>query len=126
MVGQPHRQARYLATPGGSLTRKRRAPGPFGAGPGVSLFTATWADLAVSRVARIPGNRKCGFLEKGYIVRDTSAIEALNAPPTAIELRAELAHLRSGYDCGAVSDGVYAIIKAIEVELSWAQHEARR
>ena len=37
-------------------------------------------------------------------------------------LRAELAHLRARYDGGAVSPGVYAIIRGLELDLAWLEH----
>ena len=37
-------------------------------------------------------------------------------------LRAELASLRARYDFGAVSPGVYAIIRQLEIELAWHLH----
>jgi hypothetical protein len=44
----------------------------------------------------------------------------------AQHLRAELTLLRARYDSGAVSPGVYAIIRQLEIELSWYQHHQRR
>jgi hypothetical protein len=41
-------------------------------------------------------------------------------------LRAEFASLRARYDSGAVSPGVYAIIRQLEIELSWYQHQRRK
>jgi hypothetical protein len=40
-------------------------------------------------------------------------------------LRAELASLRARYDSGAVSPGVYAIIRQLEIELAWHEHSRR-
>jgi len=37
-------------------------------------------------------------------------------------LRGELAWLRSRYDDGKVSPAVFAVVKAIETELSWCAH----
>jgi hypothetical protein len=38
-------------------------------------------------------------------------------------LRAELHFLRSRYDHGAVSPAVYAVIRKIETEIGWHDHE---
>jgi hypothetical protein len=38
-------------------------------------------------------------------------------------LRAELRLLRCRYDSGAVSPGVYAVIRAMEIEIGWLEHE---
>ena len=41
-------------------------------------------------------------------------------------LRAELANLKTRYNSGAVAPGVYAIIRQLEIELSWYQHQRRK
>jgi hypothetical protein len=38
-------------------------------------------------------------------------------------LRDELEWLRAKYDSGAVSDGVFAVVKRLETEIAWRQHE---
>ena len=40
--------------------------------------------------------------------------------------REELQWLRSRYDSGAVSDAVYAMIRQLEIDLSWAQYERQQ
>jgi hypothetical protein len=42
------------------------------------------------------------------------------------ELCEQLAMLRARYDSGAVAPGIYAIIRAIETELSWIEHQKVR
>jgi hypothetical protein len=41
-------------------------------------------------------------------------------------LRSQLATLRVRYDSGAVSTAVYAVIRELEIELSWAEHRRVR
>jgi hypothetical protein len=43
---------------------------------------------------------------------------------TAAQLRTELAALRARYDNGAVQAAVYAVIRQLEIELTWAEHAA--
>jgi hypothetical protein len=43
---------------------------------------------------------------------------------TAAQLRTELAALRARYDSGAVQSAVYAVIRQLEIELTWAEHAA--
>jgi hypothetical protein len=38
-------------------------------------------------------------------------------------LRAQLAALRARYDDGAVSPAVYKVIRELEIELAWAEHQ---
>jgi hypothetical protein len=45
-------------------------------------------------------------------------------PSTAL-LRRDLALLRARYDTGATQPGVYAVIRALEVEIAWAEHGER-
>jgi hypothetical protein len=40
-------------------------------------------------------------------------------------LRSELASLRARYDNGAVSPDVYAIIRELETELAWHEHDSK-
>jgi hypothetical protein len=40
--------------------------------------------------------------------------------------REELGWLRSRYDCGAVSGTVFAVVKSLECEVSWLQHEQQQ
>ena len=47
-------------------------------------------------------------------------------PHSTVELRAELASLRARYDSGAVSPTVYSVIREIETELAWAEHDQVR
>ena len=49
--------------------------------------------------------------------------EALSAPSNPTKLREELAYLRCRYDTGAVSAGVYTVIKALEIEVAWLERE---
>ena len=37
--------------------------------------------------------------------------------------REELNWLRSRYDCGAISDTVFVVVKKLECEIAWLQHE---
>jgi hypothetical protein len=37
-------------------------------------------------------------------------------------LRSELAALRARYDDGAISPAVFAVIREIETDISWAEH----
>jgi hypothetical protein len=39
------------------------------------------------------------------------------------KLRAELRWLQSRYDDGKISPAVYAVLKKLESEISWRQHE---
>jgi hypothetical protein len=39
--------------------------------------------------------------------------------------RTELALLRAKYDSGAVSLGIYAVIKNLECEIAWLEHQER-
>jgi hypothetical protein len=48
-----------------------------------------------------------------------------NSPVEERALRAKLALLRARYDYGAVSDAVAAAIKALEVDIAWAEHRGR-
>jgi hypothetical protein len=41
-------------------------------------------------------------------------------------LRERLEWLRARYDCGAVSSGTYAIIRMIEIDIAWREHEEVR
>ena len=41
-------------------------------------------------------------------------------------IEAVLQDLRARYDNGAVSPGVYALIKKLESELAWANHDETR
>jgi hypothetical protein len=48
-------------------------------------------------------------------------------PSSTAALRAELARLRARYDCAAVSPAIYAVIRALETAIAWAEHrEVRR
>jgi hypothetical protein len=47
------------------------------------------------------------------------------AYPAAV-LRRDLAMLRARYDDGAVSTAIYAVIKQIETDISWAEHRQVR
>jgi hypothetical protein len=40
--------------------------------------------------------------------------------------RAELAALRARYDSGAVTPGIYGIIRQLEVDIAWAEHQEAR
>ena len=42
------------------------------------------------------------------------------------QARAELDWLRSRYDCGAMSDTVFVVVKSLECEVSWLQHEQQQ
>jgi len=42
------------------------------------------------------------------------------------ELRSELALLRARHDSGAVSSAVYRVIRAIETDIAWAEHQEVR
>jgi hypothetical protein len=39
------------------------------------------------------------------------------------QARAELEWLRARYDSGVTSDAIYAIIRQLETDIAWAQHE---
>jgi hypothetical protein len=41
-------------------------------------------------------------------------------------LRAELRWIQSRYDDGKVSPAVFAVVKELETQISWAQHNAAR
>ena len=41
----------------------------------------------------------------------------------AIPLRAELLMLKSRYDCYAYSPEIFIVIKTLETEISWQQHD---
>jgi hypothetical protein len=43
-----------------------------------------------------------------------------------ISLYAQWATLRARYDCGAVPTYLYAVIRAMEIELAWRAHQRRR
>jgi hypothetical protein len=43
---------------------------------------------------------------------------------TAAQLRTELAALRARYDNGAVQAAVYAVIRQLKIELTWAEHRS--
>ena len=49
-----------------------------------------------------------------------------NQAAPEVALRAQLAALRARYDSGAVSPGVWAVVRAIEVEPGWMAHERAR
>jgi hypothetical protein len=49
-----------------------------------------------------------------------------NQPRYEHALRAQLAMLRARYDDGAVSVPVYAVIRAMELEISWLEHQRVR
>jgi hypothetical protein len=66
-----------------------------------------------------------------------SSTEPTTAPSTAFtdfilrqlrcaKLRAELAALRARYNSGAVAPGVYTIIRQLEVDIAWAEHQEAR
>ena len=38
-------------------------------------------------------------------------------------LRAELEWLRARYDGGAISTAVFSVVKRIEIDIAWAEHE---
>jgi hypothetical protein len=42
---------------------------------------------------------------------------------SAAELRIELASLRARYDSGAVSPDIYTVIKQLERDIAWAEHQ---
>ena len=42
------------------------------------------------------------------------------------QARAELDWLRSRYDCGAVSHTVFEVVKNLECEIAWLQHERQQ
>jgi hypothetical protein len=44
---------------------------------------------------------------------------------SSAELREELAQLRGRYDSGAVSPAVYKVIRALEADVAWAEHQER-
>jgi hypothetical protein len=39
------------------------------------------------------------------------------------ELRTELVHLRARYDNGAVAPALYAVIRSIESDIAWFEHQ---
>jgi hypothetical protein len=45
--------------------------------------------------------------------------------PSTAALRHDLALLRAQYDSGASQPGVYAIIRALEIEIAWIEHAER-
>jgi hypothetical protein len=49
----------------------------------------------------------------------------MSEPADTQQLRAELKWLRARYDGGAVSNAAYTVIKKIETDISWAEHDAR-
>ena len=42
---------------------------------------------------------------------------------TYLREKARLAALRARYDGGAVSPAIYKVVREIEIELAWAEHE---
>jgi hypothetical protein len=42
------------------------------------------------------------------------------------QARAELEWLRSRYDGGAISTAVFTVLKRLECDIAWAEHERRR
>jgi hypothetical protein len=42
---------------------------------------------------------------------------------TSRDWRAELARLRSRYDDGAVSPAIYAVIRKLEADIAWQEHQ---
>jgi hypothetical protein len=46
----------------------------------------------------------------------------ISTTPSTAHLRRDLEQLRARYDGGAMQPGVYAIIRALEVEISWIEH----
>jgi hypothetical protein len=54
------------------------------------------------------------------IARRTAAVEAQQL------LRAELEWLRARYDGGAISKAVFTVMKRLECDIAWAEHEGRR
>ena len=42
-----------------------------------------------------------------------------------LRTRAELEWLRARYDCGKVSDSVYAVIRRLETDVSWAEYRQK-
>lgn len=44
-------------------------------------------------------------------------------PKHALQLRAQLAHLRARYDAGAVAPAVYAVIRELETDIAWAEEQ---
>jgi hypothetical protein len=47
-------------------------------------------------------------------------------PETKKSSRADLALLRARYDSGAVNAAVYAVIKRLECDIAWSEHERAR
>jgi hypothetical protein len=45
--------------------------------------------------------------------------------PSTAALRRDLKHLRARHDTGATQPGVYAVIRALEVEIAWIEHGER-
>jgi hypothetical protein len=44
---------------------------------------------------------------------------------TEQDIRAKLALLRARYDSGAVPQGLFAVIRRLEIELAWVEHRKR-
>jgi hypothetical protein len=49
-----------------------------------------------------------------------------NGTAKALRLRVELKWLRARYDCGAISSAVFDVVKRLECDIAWAEHEDRR
>jgi hypothetical protein len=45
--------------------------------------------------------------------------------PFIARLRAELEWLRARYDDGAISTAVFTVLKRLECDIAWAEHEGR-
>jgi hypothetical protein len=43
----------------------------------------------------------------------------------ARQLRVELVWLRARYDCGAISAAVFTVVKRLECDIAWAEHQDR-
>jgi hypothetical protein len=53
-----------------------------------------------------------------------SAAKLTRADRRLLEMECELVSLRARYDDGAVSPPVYRVIRDLETEIAWAEHNA--
>jgi hypothetical protein len=56
----------------------------------------------------------------------TGDVMRINYRAEIARAREELEWLRGRYDCGAISDTVFVVVKSLECEIAWLQHERQQ
>jgi hypothetical protein len=59
-------------------------------------------------------------------LRGTGDAMRINYHAEIQRAREELDWLRSRYDCGAVSNTVFVVVKGLECDIAWLQHERQQ